>query len=283
MQKIERSRRQDALERCIYKLSESLLDTEADARKITLELLDIYNGNFRHSYSGFFTIILTISKEDNNYSLDYLSDNIETVRRYIEDDFESGIKEFQALYSVIDKLSDHISLEIGRLNYYSINDNKIRDMEKRITETTEALKTATANLNEASKKASTMQTELIAVLSIFSAIVITFSGGLTFLGSAMTSITNATRYEAVIIVAIICGVIIFNTIFLMMYLVSKLTERNIYVGCKSKECQECVEKKCNFSKRIRRKMPYVYYFNILAFMGMGVDLIVWFLDIRGIL
>lgn len=283
MQKDERSRRQDALERCIYKLSKSLLGTKTDARKITLELLDIYNGNFRHSYSGFFTIILTISKEDNDYSLDYLSNNIETVRHYIEDDFETGTKEFQTLYSVIDKLSDHISLEIGRLNYYSINDNKIKDMEKRITETTGALNTATANLNEASKNASTMQTELIAVLSIFSAIVITFSGGLTFLGSAMTSIADTVQYEAVIIVAIICGIIIFNTIFLMMYLVAKLTDRNIFVHCKSKDCQECSKKECNFCKRIRLKMPYVYYFNIFAFVGIGIDLIIWLLDIKGIL
>lgn len=282
MQKAERARRQTLLEECIYEFSEKLFESDVDSRKATLRLLDIYSNKFRHNYSGFFTVILNIAKEDNGYSLDFLSENMESIRQYIESDFESGTKEFEELYDVIDKLSDHLNLEIGRLNYYSITNNKVRDAEIKMTETTESLKKASIDLHKASKTAATMQTELIAVLSIFSAIVITFSGGLTFLGSTITAITDAQHYEAVVLIAIICGDIIFNTIFLMMYLVSKITERNIFVKCKNKECGGCSEGECNFLKKIRMKLPYIYYFNLMCLFGISIDLLIWYLDIKKI-
>ena len=180
-------------------------------------------------------------------------------------------------------MCDHISLEIGRLNYYSINDNKIKDMERKTAEVNESLRIATKELDKASKTASTMQTELIAVLSIFAAIVITFSGGVSFLGSAITSINTANYYEAVVMIAIICGIVIFNTIFLMMYLVSKITERNIYARCLTYDCTACDTKKCSGITRIRKRLPYVFYFNLLGIGGIVIDLVIWYFDIKGYL
>ena len=158
-----------------------------------------------------------------------------------------------------------------------------RSEMKKTAEVNTALTEAASELNKASKTASTMQTELIAVLSIFAAIVITFSGGLSYLGSAMTSINQAEHYEAVMMVAIICGMVIFNTIFLMMYLVSKITERNIYARCVTYDCSACDLGKCGGIRRIRKRLPYVFYFNIFGVLGIVIDLIVWFLDIKGIL
>lgn len=281
MREVERARRQEQLENCIYEMSEKLLENDEEIRRILLNLKEIYNDEFRHHYAGFFSIILDVSKEENEFSLDFLSENIGVLREYIESDYIKGIKEFEKIYGVMDKLCDHINLEIGRLNYYMINDNKIKDMEKKTAEVTTSLNDATEELEEASKKASTMQTELIAVLSIFAAIVITFSGGLSFLGSAMTSINGASHYEAVVMIAIICGMVIFNTIFLMMYLVSKITERNIYARCKTYDCTGCDKEKCNGIQRIKNRLPYVFYFNIWGIVGVLIDLIIWFLDIRG--
>ncbi len=36
-------------------------------------------------------------------------------------------------------------------------------------------------------------------------------------------------------------------------------------------------------ERIRKRLPYVFYFNIFGVLGIVIDLIVWFLDIKGIL
>ena len=223
----ERNRRQDELENSIRELSLRLLD-DSGIRQISLKLLDIYRGDFRHSYSGFFPLISDISKDDNAYDLDYLSNNLEAIRDYIEKDFVTGTQEFSEIQDQLFKLCDHLNLEIGRWNYYSQNEHKIEDVETKTTNLNNELKDATEKLEKASEQASSMQTEVIAVLSIFAGIAFVFSGGLSFLGSAMTSVNEAKHYEVVVLTTIICGLVIFNTIFLLMYLVGKITNRNIY-------------------------------------------------------
>jgi len=269
-----------------------MLATDVEKREIALKLDQLYSGKFRHNYSDFFPIILDISREDNDYSIDYLSENLETMRAFVEADYVTGTKEYKVLYYNLEKLCDHLNLEIGRWNYYSKNEHRIEDIasksnslneemretKKGLDEASKELKDANNNLVQASKQASSMQTEVIAVLSIFAGIAFVFSGGMSFLGSAMTSINEAKHYEAVVMVAIICGMVIFNTIFLMMYLVGKITDRNIYAMCKTKDCS--CENKCTGLKKIQKRLPYVYYFNLTCILGMLLDGLIWYCDIR---
>lgn len=193
--------------------------------------------------------------------------------------------EFKDIYGPMHKLYDNINTEIGRWNYYSQNEQKIEDIKSQaegIRFQTENIKSqtekATKQLKKASKQAASIQTELIAVLSIFAAIVVTFSGGFTFLGSVMTSINEAECYEAVALEAIICGMVIFNTIFLLMYLVGKITERNIYARCDTPDCSCNV--RCKGLTRIRKRLPYVFWFNVFCIAGIVVDCFVWYADIK---
>ena len=94
----------------------------------------------------------------------------------------------------------------------------------------------------------------------------------------MTSINNAKHYEVVVLVAIICGMVIFNTIFLLMYLVGKITNRNIYAKCTTEDCS--CEKKCRGIEKIIKRLPYVYWFNLVAILGIIIYVIVWYCDIR---
>lgn len=285
----ERIKRQTELENIIKKLSEAPLD-ERKIREAALQLLEIYKGDFRHSYSTFFPIILRIAQSDDESNLDYLSNNLESLRAYAEEDYISGIKEFEELYEHLEKLSDHLNLEIGRWNYYSQNESKIVDISiktdtlaENINNETKRLEEATKSLRRASKQAASIQTELITVLSIFAAIVITLSGGFTFLGSVMTSINGVEYIESVVLVALVCGLVIFNTIFLMMYLVGKITERNIYARCLTENCT-CEGKQreeCSSIRRIQKRLPYVFYFNLAAVCGIVIDCLVWLVDIKG--
>ncbi len=337
----EKERRQGELKKNIYELSKEMLDEEG-IRGVSLKLRDIYEGDFQHSYSGFFPLIVEISKDTNQYNLEYLSNNIESIRSYIEKDYVSGEKEFKSIYKQANKLCEHLSVEIGRWNYYSSNEQKIEDVKSQIgslnanmsevtqkvegvksqmdslnanvseaTQKVEGVKSqmdslnanvseatqkmenikfeteslnvdmskATKNLKKASKKADSIQTELIAVLSVFAAIVVTFSGGFTFLGSVMSSINDVIYYEAVALEAIICGIVIFNTIFLLMYMVGKITNRNIYARCTTEDCS--CENKCSGLERIRKRLPYVFYFNIICIVGIIVDCFIWYSDMQG--
>lgn len=273
----EKKRRQDELEKCLYELSKEML-TDTNIRIISLQLKEIYKGDFRHSYSGFFPLIQKIAGGDQGESLDYLGDNLEGIRKYIEKDYVSGSKEFEDMYDQLNKLCDHLTLEIGRWNYYSQYDQKFEDINARTTTIHTNMDEATSELRKASKQAASIQTELIAVLSIFAAIVVTFSGGFTFLGGVMTSIGNVEDYEVVVLTAIICGMVIFNTIFLLMYLVGKITERNIYAQCKTKDCS--CKNKCGGLKRLKKRLPYIYYFNLIGLFGIIINLVVWYIDIK---
>ena len=229
----EKARRQHELTENIYHLSKALLETDEEKEEVASKLRLLYQGGFRHNYSDFFPIILEIARQDNDYSIDYLSENLESLRVFVENDYVSNNKRYTSLYPILEKLCDHLNLEISRWSYYSQNEHRIEDISSKTDSMTKSLASAQESLEAASKQASSMQTEVISVLSIFAGIAFVFSGGMSFLGSAITSINNATNYELVVLVILLCGLVMFNTIFLMMYLVGRITNRNICTHCKN--------------------------------------------------
>ncbi len=281
----EKARRQGELTKHIYSLSKKLLETDAEKEAVASKLCKLYNKGFRHNYSDFFPIILDIARPDNAYSIDYLSENLEALRAFVENDYVMKNNRYTSLYPTLEKLCDHLNLEIGRWSYYSQSEHRIEDIASKtdslnasMLSAQKSLETARDELTSASEQASSVQTDVIAVLSIFAGIAFVFSGGMSFLGSAVTAINDAKHYELVIMVIIVCGMVMFNTIFLMMYLVGKITRRNIYAACKTDNCT--CEKQCRGIKKIRKRLPYVFYFNLLCILGIFIDGIIWYCDIR---
>lgn len=271
--------RQDRLNQIILELSENMLNEDSYTQYLN-RLYALYQDNFKHQYSDFFPIILNILKEDNAYNIDYLSNNLDALGTYLDKLVEQGITTFSGMYIPFTKLCDHLDFQIRQTNYYQSMLQKNNDSSRALQNALTQLEDANKRIEAATNRANTMQTELISILSIFSAIVITLSGGFTFLGNSLTAISNAKCYESIILIAIICGMALFNTIFLMMYFVSKLTDRNIYSPCIASDCL-CCSQKCNWLRRIRRKLPYVFYFNLIGILGIILDLVTWFLDING--
>lgn len=273
----ERQRRQSVLVKKIYELSKWPLE-EIEIRRTALELKELYTPDFRHSYSEFFPVILKID-EDSEFTLDYLTNNIELLRQYVEDDFIEGRKEFIDMHKNFDKLCDHLNLEISRVSYYSQNKQKTEDLSKRMEDVNNDMRIATEKLEKATKKAESIQTELISVLSIFAAIVIAFSGGLSILGNVINSAAN-TYICKLILLLLISGFVLFNTIFLLMYLIGKLTGRSVFADCEMEFCNCKVNGKprCYGITKVRKRLPYVYYFNIVIIVFSIIDIIVWCFD-----
>lgn len=277
----ENRRRQELLNQIILELSEKMLEeTEYELYLNRLDLL--YKENFKHQYSDFFPTILKILEEDNDYNIDYLSNNLDALGTHLDEQLMSGDKTYESMNVPFTKLCDHLDLQIRQTNYYKRMLEKSSDTRQHLQQAIEKLNDANGRVKEVTKRADTMQTQLISILSIFAAIIITFSGSFTFLGSSATAISNAPYQESVIAVAIICGMFLFNTVFLLMYFVSKLTGRNIYAGCITPDCTGCVEK-CQGFKKITKRMPYILYFNGIAIVGIVIDLVVWYLDIKGVI
>ncbi len=178
----EKARRQHELTENIYHLSKALLEPDEEKEEVASKLRLLYQGGFRHNYSDFFPIILEIARQDNDYSIDYLSENLESLRVFVENDYVSNNKRYTSLYPILEKLCDHLNLEISRWSYYSQNEHRIEDISSKTDSMTKSLASAQESLEAASKQASSMQTEVISVLSIFAGIAFVFSGGMSFLG-----------------------------------------------------------------------------------------------------
>lgn len=139
----------------------------------------------------------------------------------------------------------------------------------------EDLKQATKELNDARQSVSSVQTELIAVLSIFAAIVLTFSGSLSLLGSIFSEISKAPVFKSILFLLLV-GLVVSNIIFLLLYIVGKITNRNIYARCKTPDCS-CDTQCCGIN-RIRKRLPYIFWLNITLASLIAIDFIVWYLN-----
>lgn len=317
MLETERLKRQDRLKELILRMAtiETGLATEEDIKNITEELKTIYNHGFRHQYSDIFPVIREIAEKTEVYDSEILLGNVHSIRELVEQSHNTT-GHFNTLYLPLLKLMDHINLELARLSVFSVDERRLEDLrtdaneaKTRLKETEEKLteainllskenqernelkaelEVATKNLKEANDKAQNLQTELVSVLSIFSGVVIAFFGGLSFLGSSISSIQNVIIYKSVL-VCVLCGLVLFNLIFLLLYIVGKIINRSIFARCSndckndsSCKCTSGCASPCSGFKRLQKRLPYVFWVNIVGLLICLLDVIVWYLRIRSI-
>lgn len=308
----ESTKRQEELEQLLIEMSQTPLE-EGDPQisDFASRLQALYVQNFRHRYSSFFRMLVDIDGEELDGNLEYLSNNIIIIREYVDRNCTSGDGTYKSLYKPLMKLSDHLNLEIARYNHFVGQNKEIEalkqqnhELQKQLRATTDELVAATTKLDEANtrftgaetklnnaetklmrshrkvkKSLSSIHIDIIAVLSIFASIVLTFSGSMTVLGSALTGMQEVHAFKATFFV-LLCGFVLGNVIFLMMHLVGKLTGRSIYAPCKTENCS-CEKNKtpaCRGLTRIRKRLPYIFWLNVILIGLMGLDIVAWILE-----
>lgn len=294
----EARNRQRLLKDIILELSEKLLENDEMILQYIKRLKKIYDDGFRHKYSDFFPIILDIWKDSNSYVKEYLLDNLESIDIYLENMVSQGNDEYDNLYEKFHKLVDHLNLQIAQLTYSHVSESRSEQLKSQLEElrpqleesrlqldkSNKAIKKAKEGIKKVNNEARQMQGQMVSVLGIFSTVVLGFSGGLSFLSSSITSISEAQYPESIVLAMIICGIIIFNVLSYMLYIISRIIDKNILSGCKAEYCSKCDNhNKCFWFKRLRKRFPFLYYFNVLAVLGIIADIIIWFLDIKGII
>ena len=83
---------------------------------------------------------------------------------------------------------------------------------------------AASKADAATSKAENSEKEYIAILGIFSAVALTFTGGMSFAGSALQNIENSDPYKIAFIVLLV-GVVLINALFGMFYYIDKLVHK----------------------------------------------------------
>ena len=199
----------------------------------------------------------------------------------------------------LEKLYDHIALEEERINNNSaIIRRSNEQIEGNVINTFNSIMDSfQTKVDEISNS---LNANIITVVGLFSAIIFVFFGGLTSLSDVINGVWKVKDKEELIIpliIILVIGFIIFNTIFLLLYSIAKIVDKNIgssvtgwnswwyYVGemvgkcCKSKTEAERRAKKRNYLSRLKAiiqqivkkiffRFPYVVLINAIMILGI---------------
>ena len=199
--------KQYELQEILLELSRAQLEDEAAVNSCIQRLDAIYIDDFRHLYSGIFAIITRIDGND-GLKLDVLQQNISSLHEKSLED-----KDYSELKPKLDKLYDHINLDIARIKY-------TKEIAIRMEE---AYKATNKDLREISDRAENMQKEYITILGIFSSIVITFVAGMVFSSSVLNNVDKASVYRLTFVMLMI-ALFVFNLVYLLLDYISRINK-----------------------------------------------------------
>lgn len=226
------------------------------------DLKDVYMDDFRHSYAGIFPIVTEVVTEETYAEENTLQQNLADFYVFLMD------KGDEDLARHIYKLIDHVELEIRRLGYLiSGPESRIKELDRQLKveqkQLGEELVEIKTQMENVSGQASGIQTQLVAVLGVFSAIIITFSGGIGFVGNVLAGMADVSTVKGISIVSA-SGIVVGNSIFLLVYFIGKLTGRSIYATCETPDCS--CKPRCWGLTRLRKRLPYVFWLNVLLML-----------------
>lgn len=232
MRKEEISKKSEQLNNLLLTLakSENLLSDKNARKDIYKELEDIYyspdEDGFRHNYSDIFAQLFEIRSDESssNGSTAILLDNLRFLNEhYMEKNVDKNGKTIDVSKN-INKLYDHVNLELARMAYSEIGDYQLSEQGMTLNDlskTVSDLKNDADDIHISLEKA---QTDYIAILGIFASVVLAFVGGMAFSTSVLENIKGVSIYR-LLIVALIIGIVFVTVIFLMFYFIGVLTGR----------------------------------------------------------
>ena len=285
------------------------------------KLNKIYSNEYRHTYSDiFFKIqqIMSDTLENNTVSdtekLEILGENLNVLGNRIDElaAQNSDDANYKNTVSGYRKFSDHIRLEIGRFNfiksrfmeldatkysekvtdgYSPVDPKRIQELDKAINAIRPTVAQAKKQLDSLDEKLESNKVSSITTLTIFSAVVLAFSGGITFESGILDGMVAASRYRLVFTIAL-SGFILFNTIFALLYLVGKMAGKRISARCKYlvtddnyNQCQSCgggyCTKECaevSVICRVFHKYSYVLVVDIILLYVLYTDFFLWYCE-----
>lgn len=285
-------------EECSIKLQQLIQDLASQETKLDdptecQQYIDRFNNiysvqNFRHLYSSFFPLLQEVDAEENS-SLDYLSTNLAILHEKFDeklkdiDDNKAQLTNISAddteirICMCFIKLFDHMNLEIARWRYYAKSNQAIENLNNDLQKTRNELAQAKNELEQANNKIKATQGESLTVFGIFSAIIITFFGGFNFITSSITSIHEIHIFKGILVI-LLCGFIIVNTVFLLFYFIGKLTDKSIFTPFPLEKNSERADKRKHIGslRQIKRRLPYMFWFNVIILVLMLADIGIWF-------
>ena len=280
-EKLNKYEKREKLKEYLIEISKKTSMSKDYLNNLLVKFDKLYDKDFRHFYSDISSLILNSDigmqikstdstqslKKDDILSLDQLGENIRILYEYAETINFSCIKE-------IEKLNDHITMDILRINYWkqmsekyfnqinNTSSNIKRELTSLTLKTNSDMKeTIEANYKEdLDKKLKETQKDYIAILGIFATIVLTFVTGFVFANISFQNLNNTSIYRLITGILLV-GFILINMLCL---LINFLENMNILPKLKN----------TNYTTLKNFKS-----INIIIFILLFFTIVSWFFDI----
>lgn len=161
---------------------------------------------FRHMYSEIYPVITDVDKKE-DCNLETLAQNIGLLYSEIKE-YHKG----EPVYNGVRKLYDHVNLDIARINYLKV---QAEYANKKLEDVTSQLVNISNEAEGLREKAQRMQREYVAILGVFSAIVVSFVSGLGFSSSVLANMHAVSPYRLVFVVMML-AIVLFNVLAVLM-------------------------------------------------------------------
>lgn len=220
------------LNEILFRLSQDqdFIKQDDNLENIYKQLEALYRPNtpdekFRHYYSDIFKVLAAIKNDTTLGDINILGQNITIILRQYKPERYDENGELIDISNSLNKLYDHISLDIARILYIessgfkTIGGDNIDELKAQITKADEELKNVLQIQEELETEIHQQQKEYIAILGIFAAIVLTFTGSIAFSSSVLNNINSASVYR-VILITLVLGLVINNVLFGLFYYIN---------------------------------------------------------------
>ncbi len=211
----------------MYKRLESLYDAEPNAKR------------FRHFYTDIFSVLTQVQQNPDLGDINILGQNLDIIRNgYNPQNKSADGQRTIDVSDAINKLYDHVNLDIARIAYSDAADRRISGESSLETLQTQIntfhtevqainkdFEATEKKLSDVENKLGNSQKEYISILGIFAAVVLAFSGGIAFSTSVLNNIAQASIYRTVGI-SLIIGLVLINVLFGLFYYISSLVSKD---------------------------------------------------------
>lgn len=209
---------------------EDIADSELVYKNYYEKFCEVYKDGYRQPYDVIYNLLMEMKWSGKE--VDKLCYNIQFMYQYAYQRIKDNRSDLENVYRQIEKLYCHINLDIARMNYVTASEfvkgQKAKDFESQIKRLDNSIisfdkrmKNTQKNVyTRIKKEISKIQTESMTILSIFTAVVLAFVGGLVFSSSVLENIHKTSIYRTSFM-AIIIGIVVVNSIWGLVSLLEK--------------------------------------------------------------
>lgn len=223
--------------------SDITLKSESERKSFFTKFEELYDpgesgkSEFRHYYSDIFTVLSAIKDDPTKGNIDDLGQKLQILK-------DQYIPVTKNISDSLNKLYDHASLDIARLNYLDsqmlggsiagiqseidslkLETQVINKLSVDLTNMQSQLDAANREVKELKNTLDNAQREYIAILGIFAAVVLTFIGGIAFSTSVLENMHQSSIYRIVIVILLI-GMVLFNVLYALFGYIERMV-RNV--------------------------------------------------------